>query len=132
MNNLALRGTVFVALHAAVSTVHGIAHQRLAVGLSPAQKLFVLALITVAPVLAAALLWTRWLRYGVYLLLLSMTASLIFGVVNHFIIVSNDHVQHLSAGAWRAPFQLTAVLLAVIEALGCWMAVRMLKGRAGT
>jgi hypothetical protein len=46
-----------------------------------------------------------------------MAGSLVFGVVNHFVIVSPDHVSHVPA-EWSTLFTVTAVLLAVLEAAG--------------
>jgi hypothetical protein len=129
MNKNALYGTVIVLIHALVSMVHGLAHQHLAIELTAAQKLFVIVVITLAPLLAMVLLWTRLRRGGAALLLLSMLGSLIFGVVNHFLIISPDHVQHLSIGSWKFPFQITAVLLAVIEIVGCWIGARALSAQ---
>jgi hypothetical protein len=44
-----------------------------------------------------------------------MAASLVFGVVNHFLLASPDHVSHV-AQQWRTLFATTAVLLALTEA----------------
>jgi hypothetical protein len=110
-----------VLSHGLIATVHGLAHQRLAIDLTAAQEAFILIVITLAPLAAMFLLWTRLRRVGGAVLLLSMLGSLIFGVVNHFMIVSPDHVQHLALGMWRLPFQITAALLTVTEILGCWI-----------
>ena len=47
--------------------------------------------------------------------------SLVFGVVNHFLLESPDHVAQVAA-QWRVLFGTTAVLLAVTEALGSGLA----------
>jgi hypothetical protein len=130
MNRQALYGTAIVLFHGLASTVHGLAHQHLVIELTATQKLFVIVVITLAPLVSMLLLWTRLWRAGAALLFLSMLGSLIFGLVNHFVIASPDHVQHLSAGTWRLPFQMTAVLLAVIEILGCWIGARALRARS--
>ena len=46
-----------------------------------------------------------------------MAASLAFGVVNHFLIDSPDHISHIAA-SWRSLFMTTAVLLTITELLG--------------
>ncbi|MDQ2856494.1 MAG: hypothetical protein M3R68_09205 [Acidobacteriota bacterium] len=130
MNKHSLYGTIIILIHAGVSMVHGFAHQHLSIDLTATQKLFVIVVITLAPLVSMLLLWTRLRRAGAALLLASMLGSLIFGLVNHFVIVSPDHVQHLSAGDWRLPFQLTAVLLAAIEILGCWIGARAMRARS--
>jgi hypothetical protein len=53
-----------------------------------------------------------------------MGASLVFGVVNHFVIDSPDHVRNVTSDEWRMPFQLTAAGLAVLEAAGTAVGVR--------
>jgi hypothetical protein len=127
MNRDNLYGAVVVLAHGIVATVHGLAHQHLAIELTAAQKVFILVVITLAPLVSMLLLWTRLRKFGAALLLLSMLGSLIFGVVNHFLIVSPDHVQHLARGDWRFPFQLTAVLLVITECLGCWIGARAMR-----
>lgn len=121
MNKYTRYGTAIVLAHLIVATAHGLAHKHLAIDLSLAQKLFVLAVITVAPLVSMLLLWTRLRKAGAALLSLSMAGSLIFGVINHFVIASADHVMHLPAGDWRFPFQLTSILLIITECLGCWI-----------
>ena len=123
MHKSAHYGALIVIAHALVATAHGLAHEHLAINLTFTQKLYVLVVITLAPIVSMILLWTRWRKAGPMLLLLSMLGSLIFGVVNHFLIVSADHVRHLPEGEWRLTFQITAVLLVVTEVLGCFVGV---------
>lgn len=129
MNKYAKYGTAVVLTHAFVAAAHGLAHKHLAIDLTFAQKLFVFAVITIAPLVSMLLLWTRLRKAGAVLLLLSMGGSLIFGVINHFVIASTDHLLHLRGGDWRFPFQLTAILLAVIEILGCWIGAAALRSK---
>ena len=129
MNRYAKYGTAFVLAHGLVGTVHGLAHTHMGIDLTFLQKLFIISVITLAPLLAALLLWTRLRKVGAVLLLFSMLGSLIFGVVNHFLITSPDHVLHLPASEWRLTFQATAVLLVIIECLGCWIAASALRAK---
>jgi hypothetical protein len=48
----------------------------------------------------------------------------VFGIVNHFVIESADHVAHITSDAWRLPFQVTAVSLALLEAAGTAVGIR--------
>ena len=126
MKQSARYATVIIVVHALVATVHGLAHKHLGITLTPAQTLFVVVVITLAPLLALILLWTRWRKLGAALLFLSMLGSLAFGVINHFLITSSDHVLHLAVSPnvveWRLTFQITAALLVVTEVLGCLVA----------
>ena len=118
-----------IIAHALVSALHGAAHQRLDVPLSPSQKLFVVVVIIVLPLVAGLLLWKKQHLSGALLLLGSMAGSLVFGVYNHFVASSPDHVSHVAiaaTGGWVTVFQVTAALLAVVEAFGCLIGAWML------
>src|SRR5215510_1656680 len=110
--------TIAVVAHFIVVSLHGQAHTRLGVGLNSWQQLYVLIVIVVSPLFALALSFTRLARTGLWLLLVSMLASLIFGACYHYLIISPDHVSHLPPGDARDLFRLTAVLLLVTEAFG--------------
>jgi len=121
MKRVAAYGTAIVLAHLLIAIPHGIAHTNLHIGLSDLQNLFVLLVINVCPLIAMALLWTRYQRAGIVLLSLSMGASLLFGVWNHFVVNGPDHVAEVAPGAMGHLFQLTAVLLALTEAVGAWL-----------
>ncbi len=116
-----------VLAHLVISMVHGAAHGAAHVPLSLAANVFVFAVIVAGPLLGLALSW-RAERTGSLIVALTMTASLAFGVVNHFILESPDHVAHVTA-QWRTLFAATAVLLALTEMLGLGCAVRLVGAR---
>jgi hypothetical protein len=124
MNKSRLYGTAIVLGHAVIATAHGSAHAHLGVNLNLGQSLFVVLVITAAPLVSMILLWTQLRRLGAALLFLSMAGSLVFGLAYHFVIVSNDHVLHLPAGEWQLIFQITAALLFATEICGCWIGAR--------
>jgi len=111
-----------VLAHLVISIVHGAAHANAHVPLSTAANLFVFIVILAGPVVGLALTW-RADRIGSWIVAITMAASFAFGVVNHFILASPDHVAHV-AGQWRPLFATTAVLLALTEALGSGLAIR--------
>ena len=127
VHSLSVYATLVVAAHAAVSAVHGFAHAALGVFLSWADNVFVAAVITVAPILAVVLLWVRRRRQGAWLLFASMAGSLLFGAYKHFVALSDDHIFHAPVGDWRVTFQVTAVLLSLIELGGCLLGARLLR-----
>ena len=119
--------TVAVLVHLTVNLAHGRAHGELGVGLSEWQNIYVIAVILTAPLIAMLLIWTRYARFGLLLLIISMAASLIFGVIYHYVIVSPDHVSHLPPGAAQGVFRLTALLLMLTELFGVfvgWLGLR--------
>jgi hypothetical protein len=60
-----------------------------------------------------------------------MAGALVFGFVNHFVISSPDHVNHV-AEAWRPLFASTAWLLVLTEAAGVAAGVRRATSRSVT
>src|SRR5690348_11964736 len=117
MSRHRIAGTVVVLAHLAVMMFHGQAHQKLGVGISAWQNAFVLVVIAIAPVVAMLLLWTRFARFGLILLVVSMGGALIFGLVYHYVVVSPDHVSHLPPGDAQGLFRMTAGLLMLTELL---------------
>ena len=109
--------TALGAVHLGVAIWHGAMHSELAVALSPAQNLFVYAVVVLAPLVAVGLLWTRYVGFGLWLFLTAMCASLLFGTYYHYVFVSPDNIQHLPAGSAvaHARFALSAAILALIE-----------------
>ncbi|HKV33968.1 MAG TPA: hypothetical protein VJP89_06600 [Pyrinomonadaceae bacterium] len=130
VNNHKLWVTIVVLAHLVVNLLHGNAHTSLGVGLSSWQTVYVLSVILLAPLLALVLSFTRYLRAALWLLLLSMLGSLIFGFLYHYIIISSDHVAHLPAGDARGLFRTTALLLLVTEALGVVVAAMAIHKKA--
>lgn len=116
-----------VLIHLVIVIVHGTAHSKARVALSPAASIFVFAVIVAGPLIGLALMW-RAQRVGAWLIALTMAGALVFGFVNHFVLASPDHITHVDA-QWRPLFSATAVLLALTEALGFVLAVRMLRAR---
>jgi len=109
--------TVLGAVHLIVAIWHGATHTELAVSLSPAQNLFVYIVIVLAPLVAVGLLWTRYVGLALWLFLIALCASLVFGVYYHYVLVSPDNIHHLPPGsaAAHARFALSAAILALIE-----------------
>ncbi len=118
---------VVVLAHLILSMLHGVAHTQARVPLSPAANLFVYIVIVAGPLVGLALLWPAR-RTGAWVIAATLAASFVFGVVNHFVLNSPDHVAHVAA-AWRPLFASTAVLIALLEALGVFLAARVLVER---
>ena len=115
--------TVIILAHLAVNFMHGAAHSGAAVPLSALRNAIVWMVILAGPLVALWMIRTGR-RFGPELLALTMGGSLVFGIVNHFVIESPDHVGHITSEAWRLPFQLTALALAALEAAGTALGIR--------
>jgi hypothetical protein len=122
--------TMVVLVHLAISVLHGQAHTSLGVGLSTWQQVYVYGVILLAPLIALGLSFTRHVGAGLWVLLVSMLGSLIFGFCYHYVIISPDHVAHLPAGEARGLFRVTALLLMITEAFGVVVAVLLKKAQA--
>jgi len=119
MNSLLRKSlAAIVILHFGVVLWHGAAHTQIPVPLTPVQNAFVGFVIVLLPLVGAVLLWTGRPRAGAWLITLSMLGSLLFGLINHFVLASPDYVLAIPADAWRHSFVLSAVLLAVTEGMG--------------
>ncbi|MDT4896091.1 MAG: hypothetical protein QOH25_1168 [Acidobacteriota bacterium] len=119
-----------IIAHTVVLSLHSAAHQVLGVEASQAQLFFIVIVIMIAPLVAGLLLWKRMLTAGAVLMVCSMAGALIFGVYNHFVAISPDHVSHIARlpqKNWAIIFQTTAALLALVEAFGIWAGIRTLK-----
>ena len=124
--------TVLVATHLLINIVHGAAHRQLHVNLPPAGMLFVIIVILLCPLLALALLWSSQKRSGLLLLTVSMAASSIFGIYNHFLVRGSDHVSAQPSSPAGTVFVVTAYLLFLIEALGVSFGLYFLREVVGS
>jgi hypothetical protein len=79
--------TLLVIVHLIASLWHGSAHTHLAIELSIEQTLFVYIIVIIAPVVAAILVWTRYLPSGLWVFFLSMLASFLFCAYQHYLLV---------------------------------------------
>ncbi len=115
MTRLVITG--LVAVHLAASLWHGNAHTRLAIYLPTAKTLFVFIVILIAPIVAAALVWTRYITIGLWVLFFSMLGCFLFGGYHHYLLVSPDNISHLPAGSPEAHSQFitSAAVIALLE-----------------
>lgn len=107
---------VVVLFHLAVSMAHGSVHTSAGVDLSAPALVFVVAVIIAGPLIGLAWMWANPLA-GARLIGITMAASLLFGLINHFVIPGADRVDHVAAHS-RTLFAATAVMIAVLEAAG--------------
>lgn len=122
---LVITAALVVLVHTVVMLVHGAAHTRLNIELSPWANIYVFAIGT-GPIIGFFFLRSSRQRTGAMILFITMVGALLFGLWNHFIAHGADHVMDLQAGPWRLPFQVTAGLLLVSEAIGAVIAFVLL------
>lgn len=114
---LRILALALILVHLVVSTIHGFAHQAAMVMLTTFGNVYVIVVITLAPLVAAALLFTRGRKIGALVLALSMLGSFVFGFWYHFLSSTGDNVSQV-LGSWHSTFLWTAVALAIIELAG--------------
>jgi NADPH:quinone reductase-like Zn-dependent oxidoreductase len=114
MNRVVITGLVI--LHLGASVWHGGAHTQLAITLPPEKNIFVYVVILIAPIVAAALVWTRYLSIGLWVFFLSMLGSFLFGAYHHYVVVSPDNIGHLPGSSEsHSQFITSAAVIALLE-----------------
>lgn len=103
-----------VALHLIVQVTHGYSHSVAAVENTSLQLVFILLVVTVAPLAAAYISWTGNIRNGAGLLAVSMVAAFFFGYFFHFVIESPDLHSNVT-GEHAGIFFHSALILAIVE-----------------
>ncbi len=124
MNRLRLYGTVIVLANCGVIVWHLLILARLHSMLSDGQILLIAILVNLIPFTALLLLWTRFRKIAGWLLLASLGIGLLIGTYEHFLSSSPDNVFRMAPGEWTLQFRITAVLLMIVEGLGCWIGVK--------
>lgn len=112
--------TVLVVVHLAASLWHGGGHTQLGIELPPEKTVFVFVVILIAPIVAAVLVWTRYVSIGLWVFLLSMLGALLFGAYHHYVLVSPDNIGHLPPGSpeSHSQFITSAAVIALLELAG--------------
>lgn len=115
MNKAVITG--LVVLHLAASLWHGGAHAQLGIGLPIAKTIFVYVVILLAPIVAAALVWTRFALAGLWVFFLSLLGAFLFGAYHHYVLVSPDNIGHLPGASPEAHSQFitSAAVIACLE-----------------
>ena len=94
--------TISVIIHLVGNLWHGDAHTTLGITLPAVKTAFVIVVILVGPILGAVLTWSRFAILGSWIVGVSMVGSVVFGVYHHYVLISNDNVEHLPAGTPEA------------------------------
>jgi hypothetical protein len=112
---------IVVIAHLIISFVHGAAHSGARISMPLAANLYIWIVILLGPLAGLGLSRSRPAAGG-WVVAATMAGSLVFGIVNHFVIASPDYVSHVAA-EWRTLFGVTAALLVVSELAGVAAAV---------
>jgi hypothetical protein len=119
-NALSRLGIVIIALHTMVAAAHSAAHMNLGILMNAWQNVYILLVIVLLPLVAGYLIW-KCARFGYLILFLSILGALVFGGYYHFVLAGADNVStvgHHAMRSWAQLFQVSAVLLALVEFAG--------------
>ena len=92
----------------------------------PTQGILALLLVNLVPVAAFA---KGFHRSAAVMAMVPLGVALCIGGFTHFLSSGTDSVLRMPSCELTLPFQISAALLVVLEALGCWIAVRMYGAR---
>jgi hypothetical protein len=132
MGRLPLYATLIVLAHCPVVIWHLLVLSKLPSGLTTERALFFAALINLIPFAAAILSWTRHRKLAGGLLLIAFGFAFCIGAYAHFLSPGSDNVFTMPHGDWTLPFQLTAILLILLQASGCWLAAQLIRAARPT
>lgn len=121
-----------IGLHALALAAHGQAHQAVPVPLSALQNAFAITVIVIAPLLAGYLILCGAPRVGATLLAAAMLGAFVFGLVNHYVLESPDHVARVPETPWGDVFRASAHALALTELGAVAAALWLLRGTRRT
>jgi len=132
-SELALLATTIVIAHVVVFIWHLYIAANIPPGLPSVQILIVAIAINAAPVIGLILLLQIY-RLAAILIFPPMALTFAIGAFEHFASVGPNSVFGVPASAWASSFRATAVLLIILELLGCWIGARswMLQTRERT
>jgi hypothetical protein len=129
MRKLYWYATLVVLAHAVVVLWHLELLARLGSALKPEQVPLFAILANLIPLVAVILLWAHFSKVGGWLLLF-LAVPLAIGGYSHFLSLGSDNVFRMVPGELTLAFQASAVLLLILEFLGCWVAVQILRNRS--
>jgi hypothetical protein len=84
-----------------------------------------LILINLVPVAGLVMLAKGLFRLAGSLITVPLAIALVIGIYAHFLSPGTDNILRLPPGDLRLPFQISAVLLVLLEALGCCVGLRI-------
>jgi hypothetical protein len=103
-------------------------HLSLLVKVQPSTPRFfppLLMLVNLFPVAGLVALAKGFRKLAASLIILPLAIALVIGTYAHFLSPSTDNIFHMPSGDLRFSFQISTMLLALLEALGCWVGIHI-------
>jgi hypothetical protein len=126
-----------VLAHFAVTIVHASSHFALQILPTGLDLVFILAVITIGPIIGLLVLRLNRVLAGATLAVL-LAASFVYGFYSHFVASGPDNVSLVLPQSWTVVFVVSAALIGALEAAGVvlgatvfWTAARTPSEPAG-
>lgn len=91
----------------------------------PRLAILLLLLINLFPIAGLFVFAKGFPKLAGSMIIISLGIALVIGGYTHFLSAGSDNVLRMTPSELRLPFQVSAVLLAILEALGCWVGFRI-------
>jgi hypothetical protein len=132
MRKLLFAGTLVVLAHFVAVIWHVVLLIRLQPGF-PAIAIVSLIVVNLLPIAGLVAFAKGFHKSAGCMILVPLGVALVGGGYTHFLSSGSDNVLHILPGPLRLPYQLSAILLVLLEAARCFIAVRMFVcGRSST
>lgn len=121
------RSTSLVVLaHAVVVYWHLVLLARFGAAITPDHAPLFAILANLIPLTAVILMWAGFPKAGTSLLLF-LAVPLAIGGYSHFLSPGSDNVFRMAPSELTVAFRISAVLLFILELLGCWLGIQILR-----
>ena len=84
-----------------------------------------LILFNLFPVAGLVALAKTFRKLAGSMIILPLAIALVIGTYSHFLSPGTDNILRMPSGDLSLSFQISAVLLVLLEALGCWVGIRI-------
>lgn len=91
-----------------------------------------LILVNLLPIAGLIAFAKGYRKLAGMVIIVPLGIALVIGAYQHFFSPGTDNVFHMAPGDLRLPFQFSAVLLALLEALCCWVGFRIFTAPTDT
>jgi hypothetical protein len=84
-----------------------------------------LILINLIPLAGLFVFARGFFKLAAAMIAIPFAVALVIGGYSHFLSSGSDNILHLAPGEFTLSYQISAVLLVLLEAMGCWIGVQM-------
>ena len=119
--------SAIILAHILISGFDHLAHQRIDLTFALTENVVILSVITVSPLIAGALLYSRYKHAGAILLLSTMAVAFFFNLYHRFLTHHPSTHSPDFAHYWETIFLLSSALILITEVTGCWVGSKIIQ-----